>query len=244
MVYLDFSKAFDRVPNERLIKKLEAHGIEGGILKWIRVWLAGRKQRVSINGIKSDWATVTRGVPQGSVLCPLVLIIYKSDLDIGINSNISKIVADTKIGRVINSGDDNLALQRDIDQLVEWLEKWKMKFNIEKCKVLKLGSSASGTRYELDNLEIGISECERDLEIKVSKDFKLRQHCNNVRNKANRVLGFISRCVSNRSASVILHYLALVRPHLDYAVQFWFLYYRMDKNYLESIQRRMTKVIQ
>ena len=244
VVYLDFSKAFDRVPHERLIRKVEAHGIRGGLLKWIKAWLTGRKQRVSINGIKSDWATVTSGVPQGSVLGPLLFIIYINDLDVGINSNISKFADDTKIGRVMNSTEDNIVLQKDLDQLVEWSEKWQMKFNIEKCKVLKLGRLDNGSRYQLDNLDISISECERDLGVMVSKDLKPRQNCINVRNKANRVLGFISRSVSNRSASVIMQlYLALVRPHLDYAVQFWSPYYRMDINSLEGIQRRMTKMI-
>jgi hypothetical protein len=88
-------------------------------LKWIRAWLTGRKQRVSINGSKSEWATVTSGVPQGSVLGPLLFIIYINDLDVGINSSISKFADDTKIGRVINTAEDNIALQEDLDKLVE-----------------------------------------------------------------------------------------------------------------------------
>ena len=85
---------------------------------------------------------------------------------------------------------------------------------------------------------------ERDLGVPISQDLRPREQCINARNKANRILGFISRTVTNRTSEVILRlYLVLVRPHLDYAVQFWSPYYRMDIDRLESIQRRMTKVI-
>ena len=89
------------------------------------------------------------------------------------------------------------------------------------------------------------SECERDLGVQVSSDLRPRKQCIEARNRANRLLGFITRSIKSRSAEVILKlYLALVRPHLDYAVQFWSPYYRMDIIQLESVQRRMTKMIE
>ncbi|MCP4269716.1 MAG: hypothetical protein GY777_29780, partial [Candidatus Brocadiaceae bacterium] len=216
----------------------------GDLLRWIRAWLTDRKQRVSVNGSKSDWATVASGVPQGSVLGPLLFIIYINDLDTGVNSSISKFADDTKIGRVINSVEDKRALQMDLDVLHEWANKWQMEFNVNKCKVLHMGRTAEDSIYKLDNLDISNSACEKDLGVMVSRDLKPRQQCISVKNKANRVLGFISRSVSNRTEKVILQlYLALVRPHLDYAVQFWSPFYRMDIQSLESVQRRMTKMI-
>ena len=244
IVYLDFSKAFDRVPHLRLLKKVEAHGIGGQLLKWIRSWLIGRKQRVVINGVRSDWGMVKSGVPQGSVLGPLLFIIYINDIDIGITSRISKFADDTKIGRVIETDIDIAALQKDLDNLNEWSDKWQMKFNVDKCRVLNIGKPQIVANYSIGNIQIGKSDCEKDLGVLVSNDLKSRKQCINVRNKANRVLGFISRSVSNRTSEVILKlYLALVRPHLDYAVQFWCPHYRMDINLLESVQRRMTKMI-
>ena len=243
-VYLDFSKAFDRVPHERLLKKVEAHGIGGEVLGWISEWLKGRKQRVCINGEKSEWGEVTSGVPQGSVLGPLLFIMYLNDLDTDVSSNLSKFADDTKIGRVINGVEDCQALQNDLDKLHEWSSKWQMEFNVDKCKVIKMGPPSVDISYMLDDNEISTSQCEKDLGVLVSSNLKPREQCTTVKNKANRILGFISRSVSNRTDKVILKlYLALVRPHLDYAVQFWSPYYRMDIEALESIQRRMTKMI-
>ena len=173
-----------------------------------------------------------------------MFIIYINDLDTGISSDISKFADDTKIGRQINSGQDANALQEDLNKLQGWSEKWQMKFNTSKCSVLNIGRTNTVNVYSLNNINLEKSTCERDLGVLVSPDLRPRKQCVNVRNKANRVLGFISRSVSNKSAEVLLQlYLALVRPHLDYAVQFWCPYYRMDINSLESVQRRMTKMI-
>ena len=97
IIYLDFAKAFDKVPHKRLIKKLEAHGIAGNVSRWIKNWLTDRRQRVNINGKTSNWANVLSGVPQGSVLGPLLFLIYINDIDDGIISKIWKFADDTKI---------------------------------------------------------------------------------------------------------------------------------------------------
>ena len=245
ILYLDFSKAFDKVPHQRLLRKVRAHGIDGKILEWIRSWLADRQQRVVLNGFKSEWGQVISGVPQGSVLGPLLFLIYINDLDSGISSDISKFADDTKIGRVIRSDLDVFALQTDLDRMNEWSKIWQMKFNISKCKVLSIGRGNPHNKYTLNHEELASSEFEKDLGVIVNSDLRLGKQCLEARNKANRVLGFIFRSVKSRSPDVILKlYLALVRPHLDYAVQFWSPHYRKDINLLESVQRRMTKRIQ
>ena len=120
MIYLDFSKAFDSVLYRRLLKKLEAHGIKGKILSWIKDFLIGRKQQVVVNGIKSKKSDVISGVPQGSVLGPSLFVLYITDIDIGIRSNIQKFADDTKIYRQIDSEDDIKILQEDLIKLEEW----------------------------------------------------------------------------------------------------------------------------
>lgn len=245
IVYLDFSKAFDRVPHRRLLSKVKAHGIEGKVLEWIRGWLTNREQRVQVNGRKSEWGSVTSGVPQGSVLGPLLFIIYINDLETGINSDIGKFADDTKIGRPVANDNDARMLQEDLDRLSEWSEKWQMKFNVNKCSVMSVGKGNVPVDYKLNNTSLGRSHSERDLGVQVSSNLRPREQCVMARNKANKILGFIGRCVTNRSSEVILKlYLALVRPHLDYAAQFWSPYYRKDIDSLEAVQRRMTKMIQ
>ena len=123
VIYLDFSKAFDKVPHERLLRKIKSHGIDGRVFNGVRSWLSNREQRVVINGEKSYWGKVTSGVPQGSVLGPLLFIIYINDLDTGVSSNISKFADDTKIGRRIVSNDDKVTLQSELDMLQEWASK-------------------------------------------------------------------------------------------------------------------------
>ena len=245
IVFLDFSKAFDRVPHGRLLSKVKAHGIDGKVPEWIKGWLTGREQRVQINGKKSEWGNVTSGVPQGSVLGPLLFIIYINDLEIGVSSDVSKFADDTKIGRQVKNMEDARKLQEDLNRLYNWSQKWDMQFNVSKCSVMSVGKGNMPVDYTLNGTALGRSYSARDLGVQVSSDLCPREQCVIARNKANKILGFISRSVTNRSSEVILRlYLALVRPHLDYAAQFWSPYYRKDIDFLEVVQRRMTKMIQ
>ena len=159
VVYLDFSKAFDKVPHKRLLRKVAAHGIDGKLLKWISAWLSGRKQRVQINGKKSDWGCVTSGVPQGSVLGPLLFIIYINDLDSGISSEVSKFADDTKVGKIIRTDQDARELQGDLDRFYDMARKWQMEFNIGKCSVLCVGRINPLYNYSLNVTLIYRSSC-------------------------------------------------------------------------------------
>ena len=150
IIYLDFAKAFDKVPHHRLLQKLKAHGINGKIWNWIRAWLTNRNQRVCIKGKASTWAEVLSGVPQGSVLGPVLFLIYINDLEEGIENWILKFADDSKIFSRIQDADDRLRLQKDLNQLLEWSREWQMKFNVEKCKVMHVGSSNPRYTYEMD----------------------------------------------------------------------------------------------
>ena len=132
VVFTDFAKAFDRVAHERLLLKLALFGIGGALLDWIRAWLSGRQQRVVLGNCQSDWKQVTSGVPQGSVLGPLLFVLFINDLCEVVKSNIKLYADDSKIFRIIESDEDTTQLQADVDAAVEWSNRWLLPFNLEK----------------------------------------------------------------------------------------------------------------
>jgi retron-type reverse transcriptase len=137
-IYTDFQKAFDKVPHKRLIKKIENYGITNPILSWIQDFLTRRYQQVSINGETSNQKEVTSGIPQGSVLGPILFVIYINDLPEAVESAAYLFADDTKIFRVINSLDDQHILQNDLVKLENWSDKWLLKFHPEKCKLFTI----------------------------------------------------------------------------------------------------------
>ena len=140
-IYFDFKKAFDTVPHQRLAQKLHKYGISGNICKWIVNFLKDRKQRVLVNGKASEWAEVLSGVPQGSVLGPILFIIYINDLPECVSSCIKLFADDTKLYRVASSTQDCEKVQEDIDALQDWSKQWLLQFHPQKCKVLRVGKT-------------------------------------------------------------------------------------------------------
>ena len=125
VVFLDFSKAFYTVPHKRLMNKVRGHGIRGKIAQWIEEWLSSRMQRVQINGEKSQWERVLGGVPQGSVLGPLLFLLCVNDLEWEITCHTSKF-ADTTLGQNVKSLEGNIKLLRELDKVIAWAKKWEM----------------------------------------------------------------------------------------------------------------------
>ena len=141
IIYLDFAKAFDKVPTSRLLSKIKALNIDGKILGWITSWLTNRKQRVVLHGVKSLWLAVLSGVPQGSVLGPLLFLIFINDIDLAASlvRIFSKFADDTKLGHPVLTERDKNTLQSQLDSLCTWAEQWGMEFNVSKCKVMHIG---------------------------------------------------------------------------------------------------------
>ena len=130
---VDIMYAFDKVPHQRLVLKLKAHGIGDGIIDWIEQWLTDRRQRVVVDGYISNWKSVLSGIPQGSVLGLLLFLIYINDLDDNITSNVLKFADDTSLFRKVNNDGDKQHLQNNLDKLVKWSEKCQMLLNFGKC---------------------------------------------------------------------------------------------------------------
>ena len=244
IVFLDFQKAFDKVPHRRLMVKVRALGVSGSIARWIESWLSNRRQRVVVTGVSSGWAPVTSGVPQGSVLGPLLFLIYINDLDFDLTSKVSKFADDTKLG--VNAADPALVaeLQRDLSRIGDWSERWLMPFNSDKCHVLHVGPGNPGSAYSLQGRSVGVVSAQLDLGVLISGDFKFSAQCVAAEKKAHKMLGYIKRQFSYRNRKVVLSlYNALVRPLLEYAVQFWSPTLRRDIERLEKVQARATKLI-
>ena len=121
------------------MRKLSAVGVKGNLFNWIKDWLHGRHQRVVMNGVSTSWKAVTSGVPQGSILGPILFIVFINDIDENISSTVLKFADDTKLLRGLSNDRDINNLQEDLMKLFQWSQDWQMLFNIEKCKVLHVG---------------------------------------------------------------------------------------------------------
>ena len=140
-IILDFSKAFDTVPHQRLILKLKHMGLNSKLISWISAFLKGRKQRVVVGGEHSEWVGVESGVPQGTVLGPLLFLAYINDLPDELQSTVRLFADDCIIYTPIKSIQDSQKLQHDLNKLAEWEKRWQMSFNAKKCFVLRIPSS-------------------------------------------------------------------------------------------------------
>jgi hypothetical protein len=152
-VYLDFKAAFDKVPHRRLLNKVWSLGIRGKVYAWIKNFLENRQQRVKMNGTFSGWQTVTSGVPQGSVLGPILFLIFINDLPDVITCTAKPFADDTKLYSVINGRNDETQLQDNINifEACNWANKWKMIFNTKKCKTMHIGQNTTCDYFMKDS---------------------------------------------------------------------------------------------
>ena len=246
-IYLDFSKAFDTVPHRRLIGKLEAYGIKGNILKWIRDFLDGRIQQIMVNGVKSEITPVISGIPQGTVLGPVLFVIYINDLLDNIKSDGLMFADDTKIFRHITSREDDLAFQSDIKLLEHWSDKWQLQFHPDKCHVLTLGKLENirhAHRYVICNNEMEHVFEEKDLGVTIDYGLKFEEHISKKVQVANSIVGLIRRSFSFLNCETFKRlYTAFVRPHLEYAQSVWAPHLVKNVTTVENVQIRATKLV-
>ena len=139
VIYMDYAKAFDKVAHVRLLKKLEGYGVSEQVTKWIKNFLSGRRQMVTVNGEESKWADVLSGVPQGSVLGPVLFICYINDLPEEVNTTVKLFADDTKLYTKVSEEEGVQDLQDDINSLDRWAREWQLSFNSSKCKVMHIG---------------------------------------------------------------------------------------------------------
>jgi ribonuclease P/MRP protein subunit RPP40 len=245
VIYFDLQKAFDKVPHDILIKKIIETGVEIDIVNWIENWLTDRQQRVVVDGECSDWAIVDSGVPQGSILGPLLFSIFINDIDNNLKNTILKFADDTKLWGKVDSDEERNLMQKDIDTLEFWSKMNKMPFNVPKCKVLHLGKNNAQRNYTLMGISLSNTDEEKDLGVVFDNKFTPSINCKKVCKACQIVIGLIKRNIKNRSKEgMLILYKTLVRPLLDYCSQVWRPYLKKDINSLEKIQKRYTKMVE
>ena len=247
VLYLDFSKAFDKVPIRRLLAKCAGLGIRGKLLAWIEEWLTGRRQRVVLNGMESEWGDIKSGVVQGSVLGPVLFLMFINDIDEaieGVGGIIKKFADDTKWLKRVMGEEDRVAFQQGIDSLFRWSDKWQMPFNEDKCHVLHVGRTNAKHQYTMGGIQLeGVGQ-EKDVGVIISDNLRPSLQCAKAAKKANAVLGQLSRGVTYRDKECFMSlYQTYVRPHLEYAVAAWSPWTLGDKEVLEAVQRRAVRMV-
>ena len=192
-ILLDFAKAFDKVPHLRLLSKLTSYGITGNTQNWIKSFLSNRKQRVSVNGALSDITDVTSGVPQGSVLGPVLFLLYINDINGNIKSSIRLFADDSIIYRKISSKTDHEILQTDLSQLQTWSDKWQMEFNVSKCVHLPITNKTkpSTHKYSLSGKPLSTVSSHSYLGVKLDSKLTWTNHVTDITSKSSKCLGTI-----------------------------------------------------
>lgn len=246
-IYTDFSKAFDMVDHGLLVLKLRRMGIGGTLLKWFVSYITDRSQHVVIGTTKSFRMTPTSGIPQGSLLGPLLFLIFVNDIADLFDSKCLQLADDLKIFRKIDSVNDCRALQEDINKLSSWCDSNKMKLNVKKCKVLTTTHKKNVTLFDyvISNELLGRVSWHKDLGVIFDEKLAFNFHIDMVTRKAYQMLGFIFRACKRFSNpnSLIALYKAYVRSRVEYCSVVWSPFYDKYISQVERVQRKFTRML-
>ena len=246
IAYIDYAKAFDVVIHNKLLLKLSAYGITGDLIEWIRSFLSGRTQCTRVNESCSEYASIVSGVIQGSVLGPLLFLLYINDVaDIFGSNCVSKLYADDiKLYSVLNNPLDYSDLQSNLNSLQQWSDKWQLSISYKKCNVLYLGKQGIKPQVDLllgDNT-LPQADSVRDLGVIVDSRLKFDVHINHNVTRANRMANLIHKCFTSRDSFTLMRaFVTYVRPLIEYASCVWSPHSVSQIKKIESVQRRFTK---
>ena len=245
VIYFDFKKAFDSVPHNELLFKLKSMGISGGLWLWFKSYLSNCQQCVKINNKYSHLLPVLSGIPQGSILGPLLFLVYVNDIPDHISNSLLYLFADdTKCLKTISDPADTIQLQDDINSLSHWSEQWSLLFNPTKIVQISFKPNLQ-TSYTIGTSLITKVESHKDLGIILSSNLTWDAHYNHIIAKAYSILGLLRRTFSlqNHTKSKKQLYISLVRSQLQYCSILWKPYLIKHIQQLGRVQRRATKYI-
>jgi hypothetical protein len=244
-IIMDFSKAFDKVSHERLLYKLDRAGIDPQAWEWIKSFLTGRSQQVVIDGETSASVPVTSGVPQGSVLGPILFLVFIDDLPLYTKSSQVRLFADdTIVYLTIASIEDCHKLQQDLHHLEQWERDWLMDFHPAKCNVLRITRKRSRTTYQytLHGHVLEEVTAAKYLGVTISSDMSWNLHIDKTCAKANQKLGFLKRNLKVKNGDLKAKaYKTMVRPLLEYCSTVWDPHTQKQSRCLEMVQRRSAR---
>jgi hypothetical protein len=243
---MDFSKAFDMVPHQRLLAKMDHLGIRGSTKSWIESFLTTRQQRVIIDGQSSSSSSVVSGVPQGTVLGPLLFLAYINDLPDNVTSNVRLFADDLILYRPINTPQDCDKLQDDINSLCNWERTWQMKFNTAKCFIMHVTHKQNifPHQYHMGSSVLQKVDHHPYLGVELSSKLSWATHITQTVNKSNSILGLLKRNLWNCSPRTKeIAYKTLVRPRLEYCSPIWDPHQKVHQENLERVQRRAARFV-
>ena len=246
-VFCDISKAFDRVWHAGLLYKLEAAGVTGEVLNWFKSYLSDRRQRVVLPGVSSDWNYIRAGVPQGSILGPLLFLLFINDIVNDIGSNIRLFADDTSLFIIVDNAPDAAArLNSDLDKITRWAAMWLVTFNPSKTEALLLSRKLNNLQHPplyMQNVQIQEVMSHKHLGIYLSKDCSWHEHIKYIKEKAWLRLNVMRKLkykLDRKSLETI--YIAFIRPLLEYGDSIWDNCTQADKYELDKIQNEAARI--
>ena len=243
VIYLDFAKAFDKVDHKILLQKIHNMGIQGKIYQWIESFLNNRQQHVIVDGEISETAKVKSGVPQGTVLGPILFLLFVNDITEAIqHADIQLFADDCKLTLKIENPDDHQKLQRDIEAAIMWSLLNNMELNKEKFQLIQYGNKdhLKGD-YTLDSENtLKPSADIKDLGVTVSNDLSWLKHMTVIINEGKKFTSWILRCFKTRSPVILYLFKTFVISKLEYASPLWMPYMKKDIEKIEALQRSLT----
>ncbi len=247
LILLDFSKAFDKVPHKRLLHKLKQLGIRGNTLKWIESFLSDRTQRVVLENSSSSYAPVLSGVPQGTVLGPLLFLVFINDLPQScVSSQVRLFADDCAVYRKIKTKEDEALLQQDLNNLQEWEARWSMEFHPQKCQLLHITArrNPTNTSYTMKGHTLENAKSAKYLGVEIDPKLTWQKHISKTAGRAKGTIGFLRRnlqqCPRQTRETC---YTTLARPQVEYASLIWDPHTAKCKKQLEMVQRRAARFV-